>query len=431
MSKKNDEKNNSASAKVFIGYKPFAWQKAVHNGITKYGKGSGTIHMVKAKRQIGKSYIIINELLRFAINYKNTVNVCLSPTLNQGRKIYKTILKAIENSGILKGKNDSLLEITLVNDSTILFKSAEQKDALRGFTVSGILCIDEAAYISDEVYSIIQPTTDVHRCPILIVSTPRFKTGFFWQKYALGCLKSSQPQIISYDLCQYDTSQLLSPERLEMYRQTMPKNMFKSEYLGEFLDSDSMLFGEFKSCVMKAGEKPVNDEWYVGIDFSGQLGQDDTAMSILNSKGEQIHLEYFNNMGITLMIEKFANFFNNNKNKIKAIYIEKNSIGNPLIEMLKQKLNKGIHITEWVTTNSSKASLVSQLQVAFEQKKIRIMNDEKQEIELASYEATLNQKTGNVSYNAPAGMNDDICIALMLSWEAFSSKNKKGKYCLG
>lgn len=430
MSKKNDEKNNSASAKVFIGYKPFAWQKAVHNGITKYGKGSGTIHMVKAKRQIGKSYIIINELLRFAINYKNTVNVCLSPTLNQGRKIYKTILKAIENSGILKGKNDSLLEITLVNDSTILFKSAEQKDALRGFTVSGILCIDEAAYISDEVYSIIQPTTDVHRCPILIVSTPRFKTGFFWQKYALGCLKSSQPQIISYDLCQYDTSQLLSPERLEMYRQTMPKNQFTTEYLGEFLDSESITFGDFKKCIIK-GYKPKEDEWYVGIDWSNQTGNDDTAISILNGNGEQILLQYYNNITITEQINRIANLLNSNKGKIKQIYAESNSIGEPMIEMLRNKLVKGITVEKWNTSNSSKNQMVSDLQVAFEQDKIKIIDDEKQIMELSVYEATYNPRTGNVSYNAPAGMNDDICIALGLSYQSYLLKNKKGKYCLG
>ena len=137
-----------SSQKTFRGYKPREWQRYVHNGIAKNGFRSGHIHIVKAKRQIGKSMIIENELLRFAINYKHTVNICLSLTLSSCRKIYRDLITAIQDSGIISRKNDSLLEIELYNGSQIIFKSAQQKETLRGYTVSGILCIDEAAYIS-------------------------------------------------------------------------------------------------------------------------------------------------------------------------------------------------------------------------------------------------------------------------------------------
>ena len=97
----------------------FPWQAAVHKGLLRYGVGSGHIHIVKSKRQVGKSLLIIGELLYFAINNPKTVNGCISPTLNQSRKIYKDILNAIEKSGVVKKKNDSLLEITFINNSTI------------------------------------------------------------------------------------------------------------------------------------------------------------------------------------------------------------------------------------------------------------------------------------------------------------------------
>lgn len=54
--------------KTFIGYTPYEWQIVVHNGVRD--KGRGHIHCVKAKRQIGKSWIIINECLRTAINQR-------------------------------------------------------------------------------------------------------------------------------------------------------------------------------------------------------------------------------------------------------------------------------------------------------------------------------------------------------------------------
>ena len=92
------------------------------------------------------------------------------------------------------------------------------------------------------------------------------------------------------------------------------------------------------------------------------------------------------------------------------------------------KLIHLIKIENWLTTNESKARIVSQLQVAFEQKKISLLKDDKQTAELAMYEASYNMKTGNVSYNAPAGGNDDICIALMLALECKNKCKKTGQY---
>jgi hypothetical protein len=108
------------------------------------------------------------------------------------------------------------------------------------------------------------------------------------------------------------------------------------------------------------------------------------------------------------------------------IYAEYNSLGKPLTDLLKEKTK--IKIVEWITTNESKARIVSQLQVAFEQKKITLLNDDKQTAELAMYEATYNMKTGNVSYNAPNGGNDDICIGLMLALECKNKCKKTGHY---
>ena len=74
--------------KTFKGYVPFSHQRAVHNALNN-AYGSGKIYVVKARRQVGKSIMVEQELLRFAINYKNTVNACVCPTLNQARKMFQ------------------------------------------------------------------------------------------------------------------------------------------------------------------------------------------------------------------------------------------------------------------------------------------------------------------------------------------------------
>lgn len=417
---------SDGNVKTFIGYTPFPHQQFVHNGISKYGKGSGHIHCVKAKRQIGKSFIIINELLRFAINFENTTSCCLSPTLNQARKIYKEILKVTDQTGIIRKKNDSLLEIELINDSIIVFKSAEQRESLRGYTFNGILCIDEAAYISDEVYSIIRPTTDVWQAPILMVSTPKFRMGFFFETYQMGFLDRYKGKISSYDLCKFDTSMLLPNDTLELYRQMLPKNMFVTEYLGEFLDSESIVFGDFKECISK-DITPFND-LYIGIDWGSGVGSDDTVVTALNEHNEQVFMLAFNNKSTLQQIDYIAETIKEYGNKVKHILAECNGLGKPLCDNLKAKIGK-IPFTEFSTTNNSKIELINKLQVAFEQRKIKIMDDERQTAELSMYEAKV-KENGTVTYNAPSGANDDMVMALMFAMESKRMKNKKGKYSI-
>ena len=418
---------SETKVKTFIGYKPFPWQAVVHRGIDKYGYRSSHIHCVKAKRQIGKSFIIINELLRFAINYTNTVSCCLSPTLNQARKIYKQILKVTDQTGVVIKKNDSLLEIEFINGSVLVFKSAEQRESLRGYTFNGILCIDEAAYISDEIWSIIRPTCDVYQAPILMVSTPKFRMGFFFETFQMGFLDKYKGQITSYDLCKFDTSALLSKEQLELYRQMLPKNMFITEYEGEFLDSESIVFGDFKECI--SNDITDYNELYIGIDWGSGVGSDNTVVSALNEHNEMVFQLAFNNKSTMEQINYITEYLSGFGNKVKHIVAECNGLGKPLCDNLKEKIKK-IPILEWYTTNQNKIELINKLQVAFEQKKIRILDDDALIAELSIFEAKMNAK-GTVQYGAPVGGNDDRVLSLLFALHSKEVKNNKGKYVIG
>lgn len=171
--------------KIYKGYIPFIYQLKVHTAMNDSYR-SGKIFTIKAKRQVGKSFLAENELLRFAINYPGSVNCIVEPTLGQSRKVFKELVQAVIDSDILRRKNETLLELEFNNGSSILFRSGEQMDSLRGFSVSGLLVLDEAAYLKDEVFEIIKPTTDVWNAPILIISTPRFREGFFYECFKKG-----------------------------------------------------------------------------------------------------------------------------------------------------------------------------------------------------------------------------------------------------
>lgn len=418
-------------AKKFLGIKPFSFQKDVINEV-RDAKGTGKTVVVKSRRQCGKTTLIANLLLYYAINYAKTKNYCLSPTLKQGKSIYKTVTSAISGSGIIESKNATDLIITLVNGSTIQFKSGEQRESLRGETCTGILCIDEAAYLNDDIFNIVKPWCDFHKSVMLIVSTPFVKSGFFWRYYNYGLNKEYDCVSIDWADEKYkeDMDFILSPDKIEEYKKTLPKNVYLKDYLGLFLDDDGSVFTDFKKCVRNTEIQP-KDKLYIGIDWGAGNEGDDTALSVINQDGKQVYLEYFNRLSTTKQVQRIESFLVQHLNQIAVVQTELNSIGTPLTDVLKERPQLATIKNKFVgfnTSNTSKNALVQNLQLAFEQNLVGILDDEKQLNELATYTAEYNLKTRTVSYNAPNGLHDDICIALMLSYDAYKNGIAMGNY---
>ena len=408
--------------KIYKGYSPFIYQLKVHTAMNDSYR-SGKIFTIKAKRQVGKSFLAENELLRFAINYPGSVNCIVEPTLGQSRKVFKELVQAVIDSDILRRKNETLLELEFNNGSSILFRSGEQMDSLRGFSVSGLLVLDEAAYLKDEVFEIIKPTTDVWNAPILIISTPRFREGFFYECFKKGFDGNFSKYYQSFDWALEDTSMLLSEDKLEMYRLTTSKNKFRTEYLGEFADDDGCLFNNIANCIID--KKPEYHNLYIGVDWATGSGKDYTCITALNENGQMVFIKYFNDKTPTEQVDLLTNIFTEYQGFIKIVQVEQNSIGSVFYDIL-VKRNPKLRIVKFLTTNKSKAAIVNKLQAALENEKIGILKDDKLLNELRLYEASYNPKTGNVSYNAPSGFNDDTCISLMLAYDALNTN--KGTY---
>lgn len=417
---------------TYRGFTPYSHQRAVIDEL-KDGKGSGKVVVTVSSRQKGKSFMIANLLLYYAINFK-TRNFCVSPTLKQAKNIYQTIYEAIQPTGIILKANATDLDIWLKNKSQIKFCSAEQREALRGYTVTGLLCIDECCYIPDDIFYTILPWTDAHKAPILMTSTPSIKDGFFWDYYNYGLANANSTTTINWsdERFREDIEKILPPEKLEEYRRVMPSNQFRSDYLGEWLDDEGQVFTQYKDCIKTAKISP-NDKLFIGIDWANGVEGDDTAISIINDRGEQVYLEYWNNLNTSQQIDVIYNVIKPIENQIVVIQPELNSIGTPYTDLLKDRLQVATKskVEGFNTSNSSKAELVSDLQVAFEQKQISILDDDKQLRQLSYYSAEYNPKTRNVYYNAPNGLHDDICIALMLSYNAYKKNKNRATYSIG
>ena len=408
---------------IKLGYTLFPWQNDIINGILKYPHD---IHVVKSKRQTGKSITIETILMFFAINKSGSCNIAISPTLGQGRKMYKEVKNALQNLPLFESANSTTLEINLTNRSQILFKSAEQADGLRGNTVSGILCIDEAAYIKDEIVYQVLPFCDANKAPILIVSTPLFKSGVFYDFYMNGL--DGKDGFHSYDICDYDTSVLLSHEKLEMYRQSVSPQIFRSDYLGEFLTESSEIFGDLrklcKGVVHQSRVKVMGVDWSTaGID-SGK-DPDETAIAVMNEFRELEYIEGFSdkdtNQTIDYIINKIVEY------GVSKVVVETNSMGKIYIDLLKKKIaSRGIRcqVIEFTTTNDSKRQIIEDLVVHCNNSTISLIDDKKLFLEMMNF-VVKKTPTGKVTYESgSSNIHDDLCLALAFSLYG----QKKGTY---
>ena len=408
--------------RIRLGYNLFPWQKDIITGIIDKPHD---IHVVRSKRQTGKSVTIETVLMLFAINKMNSCSIAISPTLNQSRKLFKEIKRAVQDIPVYQGSNASTLEINFANGSSILFKSGEQGDSLRGNTVSGILCIDEAVFIKDDVIFECFPFVDANRAPILMTSTPKFKTGVFYDFFEKG--KRGENGYHLYDINEYDTSALLSPKRLEMYRKSMAPLVFASEYLGNFIEAMSAVFGDVeKLCgttLHSSSQRTMGIDWSNGaMDKSGN--PDETAVVVMNEHNEMEFLDSFSDKEVTETIDYIITKIR--QYDVKKVVVETNSMGATYVNLLKKKISAtGLRcqVIEFFTTNDSKRDIIENLQVQCVNGTIQLIRDNKLLLEMVSYQAE-KTPTGKVTYNGSPGVHDDLVIATALALWGL----KKGTY---
>lgn len=374
----------------------------------------GLIAVIKSVRQSGKTYLIMAELLRMAFGHRCT-SIVFEPTIPLARKVYKSITKALDGTNIIKSANAQLLEVEFVNGSEILFKSTEQMN--RGLTVTGLLVLDECAYLDDEsIYSIL-PLVNAHKAPIIIASSPFTMDGYYYSMFLQGL--GDNPKIKTFDWSKHpEISRFLSEEQKALYKQTMSRAKYTTEVEGEFLKDGGLLFTGLEDCV---GDPEEDGIIYIGIDFATGSEGDYTVLSAINNLGQQVRLFRNNNLSPMQQVEWLSGLILDlaENYTIKTILCEENSIGKVYIDAMKQRLKaKKITLTNWITTNKSKQDLVTTFQIALENQYVQLLNNPILLNEIRKYQAEINVKTKVISYNGYKS-NDDCVIATMLSYWAY------------
>lgn len=382
-----------------------------------FGDGRGKSLIIKAPRQVGKTFFNIAELIYIAALKPKSVSIIVEPSVFLSRKVFNDIYRALRESGVIESANSTTCEIMFRNGSQIICRSIESMS--RGLTVSGILIIDETCFIDDEAIYTLLPLINANNAGLILTSSPFTAEGYFYNMYLKG-LEGNDPNIKSFDWAKEESiKKFLTDEKKALYRTVMSKNKYTTEILGDFLENDGLLFTNLNACIGEA--VPTEKTAYIGIDFATGSDGDYTVLTAINGKAQVFKQVAVNNLTPTKQVDWLVDNINEIKKgyTIRTILAEKNSIGAVYIDYMRKSLLKSnLTVQEFITTNDSKRRIIEQLQTAFEQTAITIPNDPVLINELKRFQATVNPTTKVVKYEGK-NAHDDRTMSLAFAYEAY------------
>ena len=206
---------------------------------------------------------------------------------------------------------------------------------------------------------------------------------------------------------------------VEFYRKSLPENLFRNYYLGEFTDFGSGVFGDLSRCISDTFNP--NPNYYFGIDWSAGVNSDETSITVFNSDRQMVYIEGFNDLDETQTIDRIAQLVN--RFKPKKVQVELNSIGRVFYGLLQKKIQSlGLNtsVVGFNTSNESKTRLVNNFQVAIQNQEVTILPDEKLIYQMNIFESKPTQG-GKVTYAAAKNGHDDRVLSTLLAFNCIQS----------
>ena len=386
-------------------YNPHQNQQIIHDSINH---DNYKYYVLNIGRQFGKTMLAMNHAYYWLFNSSCKIG-WVSPVYKQAEKVFDEMVKAFVGSNLIKSNGQKLI-IETPNGSTIQFFSAERYDNIRGFTFDYLIC-DEFAFIAEQAWSeVLRATVLVKGKKVLLISTPKGKNHF----YKLFNLDGVNPQYKSFKMTSYDG--LASKDEIDGARDTLPDNIFKQEYLAEFVDDGSGVFTDLTINDSPSG----SSKYYAGIDLG--RADDYTVLTILNEKAQMVEcLRWRHDTWDNI---KSQVVFNLRKWKPKT-YVEVNSIGDVMFELIQSEYKD---IEPFTTSAKTKNDAVEALQVAIQNKEFTVLPLDwlQKEFDVFAYE--YNHKSRSVKYSAPQGFHDDGVMSCCIAYQAFKNLKQSGKY---
>lgn len=315
---------------------------------------------------------------------------------------------------VVRRRNNERLDF--MGGGYIDFWSLENPDRARGRKYRHII-INEAAMVdglSDAWSMVLRPMLADLKGGADFASTPKGLNAF----YNLYQLCADDKDWASFYYTTYDNP-FIDPAEIDELKRTLPERVYQQEIMAEFVEDGAFFQNINNAAVIEQPDRPddhKNHTTVMGVDWAKH--QDFAALTVACAECNRVvDWERFNQIDYIYQRERTIRM----ANKWGASLLpERNSIGEPNIEILMQHVNvlqgpDGNY--GFYTTATTKPLLIQKLAVALEYEGLLVPADYADELRSYQLETTL---SGHTKFNAPAGQHDDRVISLALAWWAMS-----------
>ncbi|HPR35243.1 MAG TPA: terminase family protein [Anaerolineaceae bacterium] len=365
--------------------------------------------------------------LTMAIAVENAVQgkaiIWGAPTYDQVRIGFEETQKAAV--GIAEF-NQSRMEAIFPNGGKVIYRSLDKANNVRGHTADGVV-MDEAAYVDKEAWNkVLRPMLIDTGGWSWAIGSPNGR-NWYWEEHvkAADDPDSMAWQVPTLGVRITDDGLVREPhpyenpdipfDEIEKLFQSSPRKEFEQEILGQFVDLSGGVFRRVQEAAILDPREPENGKQYVaGVDVAASV--DYTVVTVLDAESkEMVYMDRFNRVDYPVLIDRLEAVYK--RYHLTSMVVESNSIGRPVIDEL---VARGLNIVPFTTTSATKQAIIQNLQAAFENGQILVLNNQILVGELLSFESKRNA-SGGFSYSAPDGMHDDCVLSLAIAWHGANS----------
>jgi hypothetical protein len=252
---------------------------------------------------------------------------------------------------------------------------------------------------------------------VFFISTPHGLNDF----YELH-KKGISPDFQNYKYSQglYTENPYYNLEEVEDAKQNLPIDIFKQEYLAEFVGGGASVFGNISDLmVVNSWDKPIETmEYYNGNDIAKQ--KDWTVSTTIDKNHRIVNQVRMRQMDWQEIINGIVSDLENYKS---YALMEVNGAGDPVYDLVKRRYQQ---VYPFLTTNQSKQMLISNLIASCKTKSIKLPTKElcpslHEQLDMFTFDYS--EKTRQITYNAREGYHDDDVISLALANMQFKRFN--------
>ena len=193
--------------------------------------------ILNCTRQWGKSTTCAIKAVHYAYFHPDSLVIVASPSLRQSAEFLRKARKAVSKLGIRpRGDGENRCSLLLPNGARIV-GLPESEDTIRGFSGVGLMIVDEASRVSDDMYHALRPMLAVSNGALWLMSTPNGRTGFFYREWS-----GDQPWLriqATAGECPRISAEFLNAERI-----SVSEEQFRQDYNCEFISAEGALFDE-------------------------------------------------------------------------------------------------------------------------------------------------------------------------------------------